>query len=348
MITVCPVGHYAHRQPLAYAPIRTAVAGRVGVIDRPETADIVIVSHSKDLDSCAAALSAAQRNGARIVLLSEEPLWDTVWARNPLQRQQHHTHPQGSFDFAYLNHMTSGLYEFLQIPYFLLTDRSFFARYASWFAQTAQKTPKDWLDTWARAPRDVAFVAEYRDDPKFDRAFAGIDIFGLGAWRTRVALGCNTGTVLRTGAGWNTLPRRQDLPDWHLDKYLDLHDGCRMVSAIENTHQNAYVSEKIFDAFAVGAVPLTVAGPDHRLHDLAHPDSHLNLYGLTEADAAATIGAFAPTAALAEAYARAQAKLHTLFATPDRILAEYAWFAQKLTQELTQELEAAPSPQSHG
>ncbi|WP_146591370.1 glycosyltransferase family 10 domain-containing protein [Puniceibacterium confluentis] len=334
MIRVFPLGRYAHRLPLAYAPLREMCRPAICVTEAAAQADLLAVAHSRDLPAAAAAL----QSGQRLVLLSEEPLWDTVWSADPLRRRQSLDTPAGPVPFTVLNHATSTVYDFARIPYFLLTDSAFFARYARWFARNATLSAADWRARLGAARWDVAFMAELRQEAVFDVDWPGRDLFGLGAARTRIALACNQGRVLRTGAGWNTLPRRQDLPDWHLEKFLDLDGQCRLLSAIENTHQNNYVSEKIFDAYAVGAVPLYVAGPGHRVHDLVPGASFLNLYRLSAEAAAERIAGFVPDAAQIEAYGAAQARLAALFATPAALLAEHARLRAALVQELEQVL----------
>ncbi|MEH6645932.1 glycosyltransferase family 10 domain-containing protein [Sulfitobacter sp.] len=290
------------------------------------------MSHSKDLDACAPHIKA----GGRLVLLSEEPFWDSVWGRDPLRRFQKHSGTTGPIPFACLNHFTSDIYNFTEIPYFLLTDTRFFTRYASWFRRNAARDADQWRTHFAGTRHRVAFLAEYRNEARFDVRYDGHDIFGMGTLRTQIALACKGPDVLRSGAGWNTLPRRQDLPDWHLDKFLDLDGQCRILSAIENTHHANYVSEKFFDAFAVGAVPLYIAGPGHRVHDLVPAGSFINLYGLAPDEAAARIDAFEPDAAFIENYRAAQMRLGTLFGTPAAMVREYARLGAALKRELAE------------
>lgn len=335
MIAVHAAGDYAHRQPLAYPAIRALLGGRVRVVDRPGAADLVVVAHPKDLRAHGPAL--AERLGAdqRLALLSEEPLWDTVWGEDPTRPRQSVTGPSGvPHAVAVLNHHGSAIYDFDHIPYFLLTSRSYVARYAAWFARNAGLDRAAWRARLDAAAWDVAFLAEYRDGPEFDIRYEAAGIFGLGAERTRIALACNRGRVLRSGAGWNTLPRRQSLPDWHLEKYLDLSGRVRILSAIENTHQKNYVSEKLFDAYAAGAVPLYVAGPGHRVRDVAPEAAFLNLYGLDPDAAAARIGDFAVTDGFLDAYRATQDALAARFNDPALLAAEQARLANALVAAL--------------
>ncbi|SOC06907.1 hypothetical protein [Rhodobacter maris] len=340
MLKVYPFGDYSHRQPLAYAPIRTLCSDRITLTDKLEAADLVVLAHSKDLDRHGAALRARLGRGQRLVLLSEEPFWDSVWAADPLTRVQIHRTETGPLPFTFLNHATSRLYDFAEIPYFLLTDRRFFTRYATWFHRNAALSAADWAARWDAAERDIAFVAEYRNEAKFDICRGGGEILGLGSWRTRLALACNRGRVLRMGAGWNDLPRRQSLPDWHLEKFLDLDGRCRVLSAIENTHQRNYVSEKIFDSFALGAVPIYVADPAHLVHGLVS-GGIINLWGLTPDEGAAALDAFHPDAAFREGYIATQAQMARLFGTAAALSREQRRLATALWDELVAVCEAS-------
>ncbi|MFD2175535.1 hypothetical protein [Rhodobacter lacus] len=341
MLKVHPFGKYSHRQPLAYAPIRALCADAITVTDRLEDADLVVVAHPKDLDSHGAELKRRLGESQPLALLSEEPFWDSVWAADPFTRAQTLETAAGPLPFTVLNHATSRLYDFAEIPYFLLTDARFFIRYATWFGRNLALSAQDWAARWEAAERDIAFVAEYRNEARFDVNRGGGEILGLGSWRTRLALACTGGRVLRMGAGWNDLPRRQSLPDWHLEKFLDLDGRCRLLSAIENTHQRAYVSEKIFDSFALGAVPIYVADAAHRVHDLV-PGGMVNLWGKTPEDGAAALYAFRPDRAFWESYQATQAQMARLFGTPAALLREHRRLAAALAEELTAAREAAP------
>lgn len=332
VLTLHPFGAHAHRQPLAYPPVRQAVGDRIALTDTPDDAQIILLSHVRDLTEQAARLGEFAAQGKRLMLLSEEPLWDSVWGPDPTAPVL--ALPDG-VPVAVCSYATSDVFDFAAFPPFLLTDRAFFTRYSTWFARNRALTADDWLARW-QAPRwDVAFVAEFRDEPRFDVRTKDAGYFGLAAWRTRVALACDTAQhkVLRMGWGWNDRPARQDLPDWHLEKYLDLVGQCRIMSAIENTHLAGYVTEKLFDALAIGAIPLYVAGPGHRVHDVA-PGAFVNLYGLSEADAATMACSFRPDRAFAATYADTQARLAALFTDPERLHAEYNRMADALVLAL--------------
>lgn len=340
MITLHPFGDYTNRQPLAYAQIRAACRGAVEVSDQFETADIIAVSHTKDLEAYGAHLRQRLGAGQRLVLLSEEPFWDTIWGADPLTRLQTHQTKAGPLAFSALNHHTSTLYDFAEIPYFLLTDPHFSTRYGRWFRRNARLSPQQWHRHFAKPQYTAVFMAARRDIPRYAVSFPKAGVFALSNQRTRIAAACVAPDIPCLGLGWQDGPRRQALADWHLDKFLRLDARCRFLSGIENTHQKNYISEKLFDAYAIGAIPLYIADPDHRVHDIAPSGSWLNLYETDPQHAAALIRNFTADRAFAECYSSAQSDLAALFGAPAPLARELSRLRQALVRELTTVLES--------
>lgn len=332
MIKLCPIGKYAHRQPLAYPPLRDLCAPDLQVVDRVEQADIILIAHSKDLLNCADILAGL--GDQKIVLLSEEPFWDTIWGTDPFAREQRFDYNGQVISFTVLNHSTSRIFDFDRIPYFLMTDHSYSARYAYRFRVNARKSAADWKTHFAALPLQAAFVAEKRLNEKFAVSFPEHDTYGLCRFRSQLTAAYQagayqtgpyqTGDVLRAGLGWRKGARRQALSDWHLEKLLELDGRCRFVSALENTHQPAYLTEKFFDAFAVGGVPLYYASPAHRVHGAVPAGSWINLFGQSPEQAGESINAFAFEGDFYDRYTQAQAQLADLFCTPQAMLSERA------------------------
>ena len=327
-------GRYAHRQPLAHAPVRDALGGRIAP-GPAEAADLIVIAHWKDL-----AALPPMGAGQGLVLLSEEPFWDTLWTPQPFRRRRPlpEGHALAGRRLTLLNHFTSRIFAFDRLPYFPLTDPRFAERYVAMCADNARLSAEEWRRRLAASPLAAAFLAERREHPNHDIAFPEAGVMGLAAHRTRIALACARAggdAVLCAGAGWGEAPRRQDLPDWHADKLDRLSGRCRTISAIENTHHRDYVTEKPFDAFAAGAVPLAIAGAGHRLHDLLPEGAWLDLTGLSPQAAAAKVLAFSPGRAEAEAFRAGQAALAALWSDKAIIAAELARLADALVAELT-------------
>jgi len=204
----------------------------------------------------------------------------------------------------------------------VLTSEVYAVRYANMMARFAGVTPEALLARWAQAPVAAAFFAESRKGEPYAKAFPERDVAALSAYRTELAERVAGDGVLRVGKGWGSDKPRQDLPDWHLDKLAQLDGRTRILSAIENVHQRLYISEKIFDAFAVGAIPVYWAGPKHRIADLVPAESMLNCQGLDPQAAAARIAGFAPDADFAATWLKTCARLADLFGNGHAIQAE--------------------------
>ncbi|MGE0769143.1 MAG: exostosin family protein [Hyphomicrobiaceae bacterium] len=338
-------GRHAHRTPLAYAPYRTLAAPLLDLVERPEDADVLVSGFSIDLADNIEAVRAYQaRNPSlRLVVLSEEPLWDTMWSGGYAEQVAMRTIDGAALTYRVINHVTSDVYRFARIPYFVTTSDDYIARYMHLFERNRSLSPREVLDVWRHASVRMAFFVEKRDDPKYDVVDRACDIFGLSRFRTRLAETAPAEGLLRIGNGWDAPRPRQALPDWHLDKLATLDKRCSIVSGLENTHQRDYISEKIFDAFAVQALPIYFASPRHRIHEIIPEGSFVNVYGLAPEEAQAKIAALLPDLALAERYVEAQNRLWELFRDVDALVAERLRLTEAVAAALTSVLEGSTS-----
>lgn len=334
-ITILLSGGYRNRNPLAYHAIRHELGARVALVDDPADAQILLISHFKDLELFGAEIAGALRRwpGLRLVMLSEEPFWDSCWMPDPFGRRQHIVLGSRSFDCTVLNHTTTRIFEAARIPYFLLTDPRYMHHYRPLLARNAGWGAQEWVRQFRDAPNDAVFVMARRLSPALARAHRGDALRGLSVWRTRFARSCTGPRVARIGAGWDAGPPRQDLPDWHADKLARFDLATRYMGAFENTHHAEYVTEKIWDAFAVGAIPLYVAGAGHAVFRLIGADGWLNFHAqLREAPSFDARRAVDPD--FAAAYARLQERLALLFGDHAAIAAEYDRLCSALLAEL--------------
>jgi hypothetical protein len=333
------LGPRGQRTPLAYAALRRHLAGRITLVDKIETADLVVTGWSRDLEDNRAQLAALWRKGIRprLVVLSEEPLWDSLWSGDLAPRDRVLDCDAG-LQLAYrsLNHVNSAIFRFQALPWFILSDDRFAARYALLMAPFAALSPQALLQHWRAAPLQVAFVAERREGDEFAPVFPLEGVAGLSRYRSRVAELTPGAAVLRIGQGWpGTETRRQALPDWHLDKLAQLHGRVRLCGAYENTLHSSYITEKPFDAFAVGAIPVTLADIGDQLFDLIQPEAMLNTRFSAPDVAAARIAAFVPDMIVAEAWRETAQNLLARLRDPALILAERQRLADACFDELT-------------
>ena len=332
------LGPRGQRTPLAYASLQRHLRGRVTFVDQIEAADLVVTGWDRDLHENRAHLAAFWRSGIRpgLVVLSEEPLWDSVWSSDLSSRERTLDCGDGLYlPYQCLNHVNSDIFRFQTLPWFILSDDRFLARYAMLIAGFAARSPQALLEHWQAVPWQVAFVAERREGPEFAVHYPVEGVVGLSQYRSRVAALVPGAHVLRIGQGWpGTITRRQALPDWHLDKLARLHGVVRLCGAYENTLHPNYITEKPFDAFAVGAIPVTLADQGHRLFDLIAPEAMLNTRFCVPDVAAARIAAFVPDLSLAEAWRESAQNLLALCRNLALILTERQRLADACLEEL--------------
>lgn len=341
MIKIFKTGPHATRTPLSYPALAPLFGDSVTLTDTPSEADLYVFAHPLDVADAPRALIEDWRARRRpVVILSEEPFWDTIWGQHPTDRHLVLDTRFGALPVIQLNHHTSDIFHFDRIPYYLLTNHRFANAYGARFTRNSALRPDQWQARFAARPVDTVFMFERRPEPYHAVRWPAGDIIGLCSWRTNLAeasadLG---GVIERLGQSWQGGRTRFDLDNWYLDKLTRLDGRCRNLAAFENTHQPDYITEKLFDAFACGARPLYFASPGHRIHDLGLPPaSWMNLYDLDPVAAAARIAQnpITPlTPDMFEAFTGAQQQLARLFCDPAIWTAERARLKQALIRAL--------------
>jgi len=344
MLKVHLKGQRSNRTPLAYPEYRELFRERLEYVDSPSQANLLIYSCFMDIRDEAEELAAilSRNPGIRLVILSEEPYWDLLWSNDLTKKNGQINLSKMDYRYTFLNHKTTGIYDFLNIPYFLTTSDDYFARYAFLFARNAAASSEELLNGWQAAAMQAVFLAEFRSGTESDPLNPHDDIRGLSSFRTRLAQELQGDRIIRAGNGWGSPISRQSLPDWHLDKLAALDRRAMLVSAIENTHQANYISEKLFDAFAVRGIPLYFASPLHWVARLVPSGSFLNLFGLTATEAAQAIGAFTPDACFVDVYKEAQDHLAETFSNPRHLIDE-RW---RVVDEVVSELDLCRSTEA--
>ncbi|SPF81823.1 hypothetical protein PRI8871_03648 [Pseudoprimorskyibacter insulae] len=331
------IGRHAHRTPFAYEAYKPLFQTKFEYVDDAKNADVILFGYVLNIDENEEELAKLleKKPNIRLVVASEEPLWDTTNSGD--FRKRHNTRKTKSHSFSYsvINHHTSNAYEFIRFPYFLTTENEYFLRYAHEFSANVQKSAEEILRNWGSAKTKYTFFAENRDlVKKYSVSHPDIETYGLSVYRTDVAKAMPDNQSMRVGQGWGAKQTRQSLPDWHLDKIQHLQDRSYIISAIENTNQRNYISEKIFDAFACTGVPLYWCTASHRVHELVDGNSFINLYDLTPEKASQKVKLFKPNAAYLESYRQAQADLSALFRNYDEFVDERIQFFKRFSAEL--------------
>lgn len=338
MINVYLKGRRANRTPLSYPDYQVLFRRHLTYAETPKKADLLIYSCFMDIRDDQEELAAiySLRPDIKLVVLSEEPYWDSLWSENLFIKRGELQLEGWTCPYVFLNHFTTNIYDFEKIPYFITTNNDLFTRYAFIFARNATRTAPEVLLSWEKAPVRTAFYAEFRSEKQYDVYFPRQDVWGLSRYRTLIAQGVKGDGVVRVGHGWGPPCWREYLPDWHLDKLVSLDQRAFLVSAIENTHLWNYVAEKLFDAFAVLAIPFYFASPMHAATRLVPPGAFLNLYGLQAGQAIQKISEFRPDHHFADTYLDTQERLARMFSQP----ADLAEERQRVVAEVVAELRA--------
>lgn len=333
---ICLFGRHSNRTPLSYAPFQRVAGDRVSFVDDMMQADIVMTGFNIDIRENTEQFEnlIKSRPDTKVMVISEEPLWDSTWSGGFVGQSRKAKCGDKELSYRFLNHTNSSIFDFEKIPYFLLTNEDFLARYGLLISRHAQLAPAELLEHWENAPMPAAFYAEVRDGENYAKSFPEHDVYGLSAYRTEVARKVDVSGVLREGKGWRTDAKRQALPDWHLDKLAALDMRVRIVSSYENTHQNSYISEKIFDAFVVGGIPTYYAGKQHRVLSLIPETSMINTFGMDADRAAKTMKEFKPDMALAESWLETARHLQQTFTNDRAVLQERQRVVDCIVKEL--------------
>lgn len=322
VLSIMTFGRSSNRSPLAYTSYRRIFENRVQFSEDKTFADIVVFSASKNIVECYQTPHARTLLEKRIAVLSEEPLWDTTWGFEFDKAHATVCVDGREFQYAVLNHLTTDIFKFGKIPYFVTTEDHYAVRYANLFQRNAAMTPQEILEIWRRAPIRQAYYAERRIDDRYDFERPELDLYGYCNYRTHLAEAAPNEGVVRVGQGWGDAPRRQELPDWHLDKLTALDQRTFISSALENTHHPDYITEKLFDAFAVLAVPVYAANNAHRIREIVSKGSYINIFGFSPEEAAERLAAFEPDLDFAARYLEAQKRLAELFGNVETLRAE--------------------------
>jgi hypothetical protein len=329
-------GRHSHRTPLSYPDYRPLLERYFEFAARSDEADFLVVGYRNDIIDNARAIRQIhiRRPRQRVVVLSEEPLWDTLWSGDFRQHETAVATEAGTIAYTALNHFTTRIYLFRRLPYFVTSTDDFFLRYRHLLLRNREMSLDALAAHLRTTPIHNAFFCERRVEERFVPKSPGAAGLGLSVYRSRAAEALNAVPVaLRVGKGWHGDRPRQALPDWHLDKIAALDRRSRFTSAIENTIVPSYITEKLFDAYATLSVPLYVAPPDHFVHRLVPPPSFVNLDRVPAERVAQRLESWDITPEFLHAYRDTQRSLAALFGDPAALHAERVRVVSEIADE---------------
>jgi hypothetical protein len=160
----------------------------------------------------------------------------------------------------------------------------------------------------------LAAFLEYRPQTSFEKTHDDDDLISLSRFRTIFCEKARAPSDLITGNGWpDNCRRRQESPDWLLEKLATLNQKSKLMMAIENVHHKDYVSEKPIDAFACQAIPIVYCNQkNHALFRFIRNDATINLYGKTIEESLEIINDYQPDSTVCDAYHESLLRLKKL------------------------------------
>lgn len=332
------LGKHSSRTPLAHPAYQPYFSEAFDFVYDPEKSDFIIVGFDKDLrESPKAALDIrAMNSDAKYIVLSEEPLWDTVWSRDPYRRRSELDLADSQISLTTLNYFTSEVFHHERVPYALTVKEEVRLRSLSMLRRFIGNTAKETLARWASAPCRSIFAFDRREDPALNVSYERLGVRGLAEFRSRLADRLDGPRDRRVGAGWASGRPAHAAPDGHLEKLLALDKQAFSTSAIEHTHYNQYISNNVVDTLAAGAMPLYVAEPNHRVYELIGEGGFINLEGLTAEAGAELLSELEPTLSMADAWLEAVHRVSNLLRDEDALEFERRRLAIELVAELDQ------------
>ncbi|GFD69172.1 glycosyltransferase family 10 [Alteromonas sp. KUL106] len=320
---VCLFGRHANRTPLAYKEYQTLFSEHFQLVKEVESADIIVLGYSVDLYGLIKAHHnfLARNKNVKCLVISEEPLWDLISKNYPLDTKIQFEHMGLSIEVGIANFFNSNIYKFSKIPYFITTESHYAARYLVETTNLLNAFDKNKLLThWKSISLKSCFLQQKRtNDVFFPEQYADI---ALSSYRTTLATRLKDNKAMVKGMGWGNDGPRQAIPDWHLDKLLTYRRRFPIFSAIENTLLDDYITEKIFDAFMLGSVPIYIANSSHRVFELINQESMINLSNTSETVAAEILSDWTPSTVNMDAYFDSLEKIRKLFSATETLLME--------------------------
>lgn len=248
-------GKRSNRTPLAYGTYRDYTGERLIYASSPEESDLLLTGHCGDFLDNSLDIERLKRNNPRLklVVISEEPFWDTVHFRSICTRISKNVFLLSGGGWFYLfNHMNSELFSYETVPYFLTTDMNYIVRYRIMMENEMRKQEER---------QGLVGFFEKRTAKSFLHEEDGAKC--LCVFRSELA-GSLSDIAELNGLGHTPGAKpRQNLPDWHLDKLARCSGRFKMMFAIENTFCPDYATEKIFDAYACGCIPIYYGPKNH-------------------------------------------------------------------------------------
>ena len=311
VIRICLYGKHSTRTPLAYKSYQASLENKIEIVADPLHADILVTGFSKDFYDNSIFLERIleKRVDLKLAVISEEPLWDSIYCLNyqdTISSNLCSILSPSRLGFSYFAHHNSNIFDYDSVPYFLTTDLRLPIRYLMLMSSWLLSSSAERTEFFSQNRRQFLLLAEKRIEDWFNYSNKQIGLSSLCIVRSEIgATLINTPGMDICGKGFTEAHVvRQNLSDWHLDKLSKAYMKYNIVSALENTLQRNYVTEKLFDAFSCCSMPLYSANPEHSVLSNLSLGSFINIFDRSSEESVSLVKSFAWTPDVILSYER--------------------------------------------
>lgn len=239
--------------------------------------DVIFVSYIGDiLNNFKRFYIFSKKVDAKIILLSEEPLFDSEGCDRTFHKngKTYIKNMRGNrrIQIHILNYSTTDIFEFDEIPYFLTTNKKYIEHYKSELIKLDAS-----YDNWINKKYDFASLHLKRKS-NYDKVQLKNLKNGklLGSLREQLMIMLNDSTEFTTkfiGQGYEldcgitdtTIETNRNDASWHIKKLNWCKHNSKFLFSIENTICRNYITEKIFDSIVSYSIPIFYLKDDQKL-----------------------------------------------------------------------------------
>lgn len=254
----------------SYHPYKKYINLYFQPVNKPQDADVLILQTPASLytGKYAKQLRKLSRTIKNVFIVCEEPVWNKNtenWTSYLLEEVYVDVKKQRyNISAINLNYITSDIFGYNTIPYFITTNFRYISNYKSAWKQLTELNKSNNLTL---ANRESKYnITGLISIPNSERwVYKKIDSFPyLANARHLIAESAikTTNDCFFAGRGWQsgtlgkTIYEEQESANWHTDKLNWATTHSRFLFAIENINMPGYVTEKIFDAIFSNSIPI--------------------------------------------------------------------------------------------
>ena len=245
-------------------------------VSSPKQADVIFVTYVQNIrDDFKKFYNYQLGSNAKIVILSEEPVWDLSWSQSIKwegdKQIVSNLKNTKKVQVERINFINSNVFWYNKIPFFLTTQKAYTDNYLNYIdrlenedlADIVQKKSYDVTGVFSRRTKDYIneFYVGDDVDKKCLNTFRGLLCDTL---KEKSSLKCDFFGFNNSEYTGLTDITIYDSTEFHRVKLDWCIDNAKFLFAFENTMLRTYVTEKIFDAVASVSVPIFCQVPSER------------------------------------------------------------------------------------